>query len=144
MRVIATSIACLLTLAGGGSAYAESAGPIAALVAEAAPAAAASGWIARAEDNICGLKDPRTLSNPAKVKYDVLYEATPEIKKLRKEGIDPNSPEGIQLRQKAKERVTRACESVMKEKGYCSVWKAIRHKDGRKVPDITQTVKGRL
>jgi hypothetical protein len=97
-------------------------------------------WIAKAADNICGLRDPRTLSSPAKVDFKKLLDATPEMKKLSRDGIDKNSPEGIQLTQKAIDRLTQASKTVMSEKGHCSVWKEIKNSDERSVPDITNAV----
>lgn len=104
----------------------------------------ATSWICDRADNICGLDDAKTLSNPAKVEYDTLLKATTEWKKLKDEKIDANSAEGIQLRQKASERVRDGCEKVRTAKGYCSVWKTIRHSDGRAIPDITDAVKEQL
>jgi hypothetical protein len=101
-------------------------------------------WVCEKADNICGLDDAKTLSNPAKVDYDGLLKATPEYKKIRDEKIDANSAEGIQLRQKAAERVRDACEKTRVDKSYCSVWKTIKHTDGRAIPDITDTVKEQL
>ncbi|MEZ5978221.1 MAG: hypothetical protein R3F34_08390 [Planctomycetota bacterium] len=103
-----------------------------------------SGWQVRAEDNIVGLSDAKTLSNPAVVDYDKLMAATPEMQKLKKDRIDPNSPEGIQLTTAAQQRVQRACQAIMTQEGHCSVWKAISHTDGRQVPDITALVKKQL
>ena len=104
----------------------------------------AATWICDRADNICGLDDPKTLSNPAKVDYQKLLDATAEYKKIKDEKIDVNSAEGIQLRQKAAERVRDACEKVRAAKSYCSVWKAISHQDGRAIPDITDAVKAEL
>jgi hypothetical protein len=101
-------------------------------------------WIADKADNICGLDDPKTLSNPVKVDYDALLKATPEYKKIKDEKIDANSAEGIQLRQKAAERVRDACEKLRVAKSYCSVWKTIKHADGRSIPDVTDAVKDQL
>lgn len=101
-------------------------------------------WICDRADNICGLDDAKTLSNPGKVDYDALLKATAEYKKIKDEKIDPNSAEGIQLRQKAAERVRDACEKVRAAKSYCSVWKTISHQDGRAIPDITDAVKDQL
>lgn len=102
------------------------------------------GWIALATDNICGLRDPKQLSNPARVDFDAVLAATPELAKIAKDKIDPASAEGIQLRQAGIDRVTRACEALRAEIGYCSVWKTIRHSDGRSVPDVTESVKAKL
>jgi hypothetical protein len=92
-------------------------------------------------DNICGLDEPRQLTNPALVNYSVLLSATPEIKKIAKDKIDPTSSEGITLTAKARSRVLSACESVRQSGGYCSVWKTIRRKDKTAVPDVTDAVK---
>jgi len=101
----------------------------------------ASGWQARADDHIAGLSDPKTLSNPALVDYDQLFRATPESKRITKEGIDPNSAEGIQLTTAGQSRVRQACESVIASDGYCSIWKTISHSDGRSVSDATAAAK---
>ena len=103
-----------------------------------------TGWIVDRSDNICGLDDAKMLSKPAKVDYDALLRATSEMKKIKDEKIDPNSPQGIQLRQAAATRVQAAADKVRTTDGYCSVWKTIRHQDGRAVPDITDKVKAQL
>lgn len=97
-------------------------------------------WIVKPEDSICGLDDPRMLSAPAKLQYDRIYRATPEVRRMEKEGIDPASATGILLRQQAQDRIYRTCEFVRERDGYCSIWKAIRHVDGRQVPDVTDKV----
>jgi hypothetical protein len=104
----------------------------------------AAGWVVDRADNICGLDDPKTLSKPAKVDYDALLKATPQYKKIRDNKIDPNSPEGIQLRQEGANKVRDACDKIRQQDGYCSVWKTIRHSDGRAVADITDLVKAQL
>ena len=101
-------------------------------------------WIAKSSDNVCGLKEPSQVSNPAIVDWQALLDATPEVRKLRSEKISEDSPEGIQLLNDATNRVTQACESLRSSQGHCSVWKAIRHKDGRAVTDITDLVKAQL
>jgi hypothetical protein len=101
---------------------------------------ATAGWQVDKGDNICGLDDARQLSNPVMVDYDRLLAATPEMKRLKDEKIDPNSSEGIQLRQKAVDRIREKCEALRVQKGYCSVWKAIRHTDNRTVTDVTDSV----
>jgi hypothetical protein len=103
-----------------------------------------TGWIVDRSDNICGLDDPKMLSKPAKIDYDAVLRATPEMKKIKDDKIDPNSPEGIQLRQAAASRVQKAAEKVRSTNGYCSVWKTIRHQDGRAIPDVTDAVKAQL
>ena len=116
----------------------------------ASPSQSASGveatskWVVDRADNICGLDDAKMLSKPAKVDYDSLLKATSEMKKLRDDKIDANSPEGIRLRQAAVDRVRTACDKVRVAEGYCSVWKQIRHQDGRTIPDITDSVKAQL
>jgi hypothetical protein len=103
-----------------------------------------TGWVVDRADNICGLDDPKMLSKPAKVDYDGLLKATAEMKKIKDDKIDPNSPQGIQLRQAAATRVQKAADKVRAADGYCSVWKTIRHQDGRSIPDITDAVKAQL
>ena len=100
-----------------------------------------TGWVVDRADNICGLDDPKMLSKPAKLDYDTLLRATPEMKKVKDDKIEPNSPQGIQLRQAAATRVQTAAEKVRAADGYCSVWKTIKHTDGRAIPDITEAVK---
>ena len=101
-------------------------------------------WICDRSDNICGLDDPRMLSKPTKIDYDALLKATAEMKKIVNDKIDPNSSEGINLRQRAVDRVRDKAEAVRTAQGYCSVWKTIRHQDGRTIPDITDLVKAQL
>ncbi len=103
-----------------------------------------AGWIVDRADNICGLDDAKTLSKPAKVDYDALLKATPQYKKIKDNKIDVNSPEGIQLRQEAANKVRDACDKIRQQNSYCSVWKTIKHSDGRAVPDITDQVKALL
>jgi len=103
-----------------------------------------AGWQVAPDDHIAGLSDAKTLSNPAFVDYDDLLRATPEMKRLRKDGIDPNSAEGIQLTTAGQSRVQRACQSAMNSDGYCSIWQAISHSDGRSVADATATAKRAL
>lgn len=119
----------------------------------ASPAATPSGsaaalpgsdWIVKSEDNVCGLRDANQLTYPGLVDYDACLEATPEMKRIDEHGIDPKSAEGIQLRNAAVTRVTKACEEVRKATGHCSVWKAVRHKDGRSITDLTDQVKAKL
>lgn len=122
------------------------AGPVSANVAPLAcvDAPATQGWVVDRAENICGLDDSKMLSKPAKVDYDALLKSTPQWKKIRDNKIDPNSPEGIQLRQEAVNKVRDACDKIRAQDGYCSVWKTIRHTDGRTVADITDLVKAQL
>ena len=104
-------------------------------------AVVARDWIAKTTDSICGLKDVNQVSNPALIDFQACLDATPQMKKLKDNKIDPNSPEGIKLTTEAANKVTAACETLRVANGYCSVWKTIRHKDGRTVADITDLVK---
>lgn len=101
-------------------------------------------WVAEDDDNICGIKDLKKVSNPAKVDYDDLWAATPQIKEMKEKKIDPESTEGKALRSQAKTLITKTCELVRSAKSYCGVWKSIKNEDGRKVPDVTDDVKEKL
>jgi len=103
-----------------------------------------AGWIVDRADNICGLDDAKMLSKPARVEYDSLLRATPQYKKIRDNKIDPNSPEGIQLRHEAVGKVRDACEKIRQQENYCSIWKSIKHSDGRAVAEVTDLVKALL
>lgn len=152
LSVATSSLASLLVGAAAptnGSMSAPAAGGVAAFAAVAAGDTDKVGevqqtWICDRADNICGLDDPRMLSKPAKVDYDALLKATPEMKKIVNDKIDPNSSEGINLRQRAVDRVRDKSEAVRTAQGYCSVWKTIRHQDGRTIPDVTDLVKAQL
>lgn len=98
-------------------------------------------YVVNKSDNICGLDEPRQLTKPAVVSYDTLLAATAEVKKIKKDKIDPKSSEGITLMTKARSRVLKACESVRQSGGYCSVWKEIKRRDKKAIPDITDAVK---
>jgi len=138
-RILNTILAAAMVL--GGVAIPAASTVAAASANSSVPTA---GWVCDQADNICGLDDPKMLSKPAKVDFDALYKATSEYKKIRDEKIDPNSSEGIQLRQRAVDRIREKTESIRSQNGYCSVWKGIRHSDGRAVPDITDQVKALL
>ena len=84
------------------------------------------------------------VSNPALVDFKACMDATPEMKKAKDDKIDLDTPEGIKLTTEAVNRVTAACETTRIANSYCSVWKAIRHKDGHAVADITELVKAQL
>lgn len=98
-------------------------------------------WIGKAADNICGLRDLSQVSNPALVDFQACLDATQEMKKAKQDKIDLSTPDGIRLVSSATNRVTTACETVRVANGYCSVWKTIKHKDGRAITDITELVK---
>ncbi len=101
-------------------------------------------WTAKTADNICGLREPSQVSNPAVVQYKSLLDATAEMRKIKQDKIDPNSPEGIRLATNAASHVAQKCEELRLALGYCSVWKEIKHRDGRTVDDVTEKVKARL
>lgn len=132
-----TCLLILLSLALGGVAHTDPA-PASALVR------AESKWVAEEDDNICGIKDLKKVSNPAKVDYDGLWDATPQIKKMKEKKIDPESTEGKALRSQAKTLITKTCELVRAAKGYCGIWKTIKNEDGRTIPDVTDDVKDKL
>lgn len=92
-------------------------------------------------DNVCGLDEPRALTDPAKVDYEKLLNATPEVKAIKRRKIDKESAEGIRLMTEARSRVLDACEKVRSDEGHCSVWKKISRRDGTPIPDITDEVK---
>ncbi len=98
------------------------------------------GWVAKEDDNICGISDLKKVTNPAKVDYGELLESTPQIREMKRKGIDPESTEGKALRKGARTLITKTSELVRVAKGHCSVWKVISHKDGRKIPDVTEDV----
>lgn len=111
--------------------------------AEAQPEAALAvgrDWVLRTADNICGLRDANQLTHPGLIDFEACLAATPEMKRIASQGIDPKSAEGIQLRNAAVTRVTNAAEAVRAAGGYCSVWKEIRHKDGRAIDDLSNRV----
>src|SRR5262245_64582174 len=127
----------LLSFALGGFAPPSHAAAPDALVADAK-------WVADEEDNICGIRDLKKVSNPAKVNYTDLWDATPQIKKMKEKKIDPESTEGKALRSQAKTLITKTCEIVRAAKGHCGIWKAIKNEDGRTVPSVTEDVKDKL
>jgi hypothetical protein len=59
---------------------------------------------------------------------------------MRDDRIDPDTPEGVQLEAHAVDRTRNAAETTRVKAGHCSVWKRIAHKDGRTVPDLTDSV----
>lgn len=101
-------------------------------------------WIAEPSDNICGIADLKKVSNPARVDYDSLFESTAEVREMRRDRVDPSSARGKQLRRAANEVITKAAETVRHARGHCGIWKAIRHRDGRPVPDVTEDVRAQF
>ncbi len=141
-RISKFCLAAFVVLGGFATQTATAQPAVSTSLAEGASVMA--GWVCDRADSICGLDDPKMLSKPAKVDYDALYKATSEYKKIRDDKIDPNSSEGIQLRQRAVDRIREKTESIRSQNGYCSVWKTVRHSDGRAIPDITDQVKALL
>jgi len=92
-------------------------------------------------DNLCGLSEPRQLSKPAKVDYDALLQVTDEYREMRDKKIDPKSARGVELHNKAHNRIVAACERARVNAGYCSVWKTIARRDGKAINDLTKAVK---
>ena len=84
-------------------------------------------WVADAEDNICGLSDLRMIRQPGVVDWLALMNATSEIKKINREGIKRDSPEGIILITKAEEKCRIACVKQMRKTKVDSMWKRITH-----------------
>ncbi len=86
-----------------------------------------SGWIATPADNICGVKEPRMVTQPGVVNWQQLMDSTPEMKKMKKEGIKKDSPKGAQLISEAESRCKRACVKQMRLARVDSMWKSISH-----------------
>jgi hypothetical protein len=101
-------------------------------------------WIVSSGDNVCGISDARQISNPARVSYESLLGDTPELKDMKKKGIEKDSPEGQILHNKGVDRVRKAAKTVMTNKSHCSVWKKISSRKGSAVPDITEAVRAEL
>lgn len=95
-------------------------------------------------DSICGIDEPRALTNPAKVDYEALLNSTSEVRRMKKRKIDRNSAEGIRLLSVARRKVLFACEEVRSSEGHDSVWKKIKRRDQRAVADITRKVKAEI
>ena len=107
-------------------------------------ATAGSDWTVKTADSVVGVSEARQITNPSKINYSKLLKATPEMKELKKEGLDKNSARGQTLVSQAQSRIARASRAVMTAKGYCSVWKKISHKKQQAVTDITALVKAKL
>tara|TARA_R100000458_G_C8261391_1_gene236872 strand:+ start:1370 stop:1801 length:432 start_codon:yes stop_codon:yes gene_type:complete len=84
-------------------------------------------WVADAEDNICGLSDLRMIRQPGVVDWVALMEETSEMKKIKREGIKKDSPEGILLITKAEGKCRTACVKQMRKTKVDSMWKRITH-----------------
>lgn len=97
-------------------------------------------WKGNSSDNICGLSNPKHITNPAIVDYNKVYNAASPIKKMKKEGIDPSSAKGSELIAEATREIGKACRIVMSNKNLDSVWKKITSKAGKIPKDITNEV----
>lgn len=117
--------------------------PEAGAVAEPAVSPSA-GWIADEADNVCGVRSARHITNPATLRYSELLDATPEVQRMKRDGITRESAQGQVLYAAAVDRVSKAAQRVMQARSHCSVWKQVRHQDGRGVPDISSEVKAEL
>ena len=84
-------------------------------------------WVADPEDNICGLSDLRMIRQPGVVDWVALMEETSEMKKIKREGIKKDSPEGILLITKAEGKCRTACVKQMRKTKVDSMWKRITH-----------------
>jgi hypothetical protein len=101
-------------------------------------------YIVNRADSICGIAEPRAITSPAKVDYDELLGATPEVRLIKRRRIDPESAKGIKLMTEARRKVLAACETVRASEGYCSIWKGIKRRDKTPVDDITAKVKAQI
>jgi hypothetical protein len=99
-----------------------------------------ASWSTLSKNNICGLTNPRQLTQPARIDYRAALEATVEMKDLKQRGISLDSAEGQILRERAADRVRQIGSKLMKKRGHCSLWKEISHRDGRQVPDLTSAL----
>ncbi|MDE0913709.1 MAG: hypothetical protein OSB57_00855 [Planctomycetota bacterium] len=150
MLIIGRTILLACTLCGSAQALIPSA-------SAPAPDAAASlsvrlddgggtPYVFYRRDNICGkgIKNPASITKPATVNYEALLEATDEVRKIKKNRIDRQSAEGLQLMTQAKQKVLSACETVRRANSHCGVWKKITRRDGVGVADITAKVKAEM
>lgn len=144
MEFLGSLMAVAAALAPGAAAGVPSVPPSGAEIAQVAPGEWLGDWIVEEADNVCGLTDPRQIQKPARVDYDELLRATPESKEMRRRGIDKDSPEGQVLHNKAVDRIRTASARVIKDLAYDSVWKKIRHREGRQAPNITADVLAKL
>lgn len=101
-------------------------------------------FILNRSDNICGLDEPRAISNPAKVDFRALLAATPEVRMLKRKRISPTSARGTQIMADARRRVLAVCQALCASEGHCSVWKKIKRRDRRAITDLTAKAKAAL
>lgn len=129
-----------------GTETSQVAAPEAVVAVQSATAAQAisTDWVVKTADNVCGVSTSRQITNPAKVNFDTLMSATSEMKELKREKIDKTSARGQALVTKATEKVREAAKAVMSDKGHCSVWKKISHKQNKAIVDLTDAIKPKL
>ncbi len=103
-------------------------------------AQAVHNWIADEGQNLCGISRLKRVTNPAKVNYDALMHATPQMVEMRGKGIKPDSIEGKTLREAARKLIVTKAQIVQREGGFDGIWKAIAHRDKRVISDVTARV----
>lgn len=97
-------------------------------------------WVAKKSANLCGISNLKKVTHPAVVDYDALLAATPQVKEMKAKGIKPDSVAGKTLRKAARDLIVQKAPTVQKDGGYDGLWKAIEHKDGRSIDDVTQDI----
>ena len=101
---------------------------------------AASDWVAISSDSICGLSSTRGVRSPGVIDYQKVYDATDSGKKMKKDGVDLDSPKGAQLDASAKREIRVACITAMNAAQLDSLWKKITNKKGILPTDVTVKV----
>lgn len=144
-RLLAVAVLGLLAMgASAAPAGNGSQSPVKAPASAPGEAEAPTGWIVDESDNVCGVRPARQITNPALVRYEDLLDATPEIQRMKREGIRRDSAQGQVLYAGAVDRIAKASRRVMAARSHCSVWKQIQARDGRAIPDISEEVKAEL
>jgi hypothetical protein len=85
-------------------------------------------------------------SAPATIDYNKVKEATREWKKMRGDGIDPDSAQGLQLLQQMSDRIREAVNQAANEESRDLVVRKddIVDPQGKSVADLTDKVIGKL
>lgn len=85
-------------------------------------------------------------SAPATIDYAKVKEATREWKKLRNDGIDPDSAQGMQLLQQMSDRIREAASQAANDESRDLVVRKddIVDPQGKSVADLTDKVIGKL
>jgi len=85
-------------------------------------------------------------SAPATIDYAKVKEATKEWKKLRSDGIDPDSAQGLQLLQQMSDRIREAANQAANDESRDLVVRKddIVDPQGKSVADLTDKVIGKL